>query len=133
MQALNEQKAELLSKVHILKKELGDWRAKLDVQVKTYRNVSGMGMTDSLVCVAAQGPFNQLPPPGATLVPFLLPMRHVFVCSMVLVYELLACRRVAMVAAAASTSYCCCLDLQQTLERGPLLGLLQSLSHAHVV
>mmetsp|Transcript_8612 Transcript_8612/g.23153 ORF Transcript_8612/g.23153 Transcript_8612/m.23153 type:complete len:127 (+) Transcript_8612:141-521(+) len=36
--ALNEQKAELLSKVHTLKKELGDWRSKLDVQVKTYRN-----------------------------------------------------------------------------------------------
>lgn len=39
-QALNEQKSELLSKVHTLKKELGDWRSKLDVQVKTYRNVS---------------------------------------------------------------------------------------------
>jgi uncharacterized coiled-coil DUF342 family protein len=41
-QALNEQKAELLSKVHTLKKELGDWRSKLDVQVKTYRNVSAV-------------------------------------------------------------------------------------------
>lgn len=42
-QALNEQKAELLSKVHNLKKELQDWRSKLDVQVKTYRNVRSVG------------------------------------------------------------------------------------------
>ncbi|KAJ9523926.1 hypothetical protein QJQ45_022413 [Haematococcus lacustris] len=35
---LTEQKNELLSKVQSLKKELQDWRLKLDTQVKSYRN-----------------------------------------------------------------------------------------------
>jgi uncharacterized coiled-coil DUF342 family protein len=38
-QELNEQKDALLSKVATLKKELQDWRTKLDTQVKTYRAV----------------------------------------------------------------------------------------------
>ena len=36
---LTDQKNELLAWVQTLKKELGDWRAKLDTQVKTYRVV----------------------------------------------------------------------------------------------
>jgi hypothetical protein len=48
-QELNEQKNELLGKVTGLKKELQDWRSKLDSQVKTYRTVGGLG----LVCEPA--------------------------------------------------------------------------------
>lgn len=39
-QELTQQKDELLSKVATLKKELQDWRTKLDTQVKTYRAAS---------------------------------------------------------------------------------------------
>lgn len=39
-QDLQQQKDELLNKVHVLKTELQDWRVKLDVQVKTYKAVS---------------------------------------------------------------------------------------------
>ncbi len=39
-QELNEQKNELIARVTTLKKELQDWRSKLDTQVKTYRTVS---------------------------------------------------------------------------------------------
>lgn len=40
LQDLAEQKDELLKKVATLKKELQDWRSKLDGQVKSYRTVS---------------------------------------------------------------------------------------------
>lgn len=39
LQELNEQKNELLTRVQTLKRELQDWRGKLDAQVKTYRVV----------------------------------------------------------------------------------------------
>ncbi len=42
-QELNEQKGELLAKVQTLKKELVDWRGKLDNQVKSYRTVGPLG------------------------------------------------------------------------------------------
>ena len=48
-QELNEQKDALLSKVATLKKELQDWRGKLDTQVKTYRSVS-LGLATELSC-----------------------------------------------------------------------------------
>ena len=41
VQELTEQKNELLGKVQTLKKELHDWRGKLDGQLKTYREVRG--------------------------------------------------------------------------------------------
>ncbi len=41
-QDLTQQKDELLSKVATLKKELQDWRSKLDTQVKTYRAASSV-------------------------------------------------------------------------------------------
>lgn len=47
---LAEQKTELLTKVQTLKKELTEWRTKLDGQVKSFRGVSS-----STICAAAAG------------------------------------------------------------------------------
>lgn len=40
LQELNEQKNELLQKVQVLRKDLEDWRSKLETQVKNYKTVS---------------------------------------------------------------------------------------------
>lgn len=46
VQELTEKKNDLLGKVHLLRKELQDWRVKLDTQVKSYRNeVSDLRVT----------------------------------------------------------------------------------------
>jgi len=65
-QALNEQKAELTAKVHTLKKELADWRSKLDTQVKTYREVSSGSSTSSGALDTYKELHTGTPPPPHT-------------------------------------------------------------------
>lgn len=54
-QELQGQKAELLAKVQFLKKDLQDWRAKLDTQVHAYKAVRGMHAHASMLAAAGEG------------------------------------------------------------------------------